>query len=77
MDYKTLTDEQRSALHIADVSERLLIFEINENGHQCFIRITKGNCDGKDYAGFRVINEETFYLEPEQIVFLAGWLNAR
>jgi hypothetical protein len=31
----------------------------------------------EDYAGFRVINEETFYLEPEQIVFLAGWLNAR
>ena len=77
MEYKTLTEEQRSALHIVDVSERLLVFEIDENGHQCYMRITKGNCDGEDYAGFRVINEETFYLKPEQIMFLVGWLNAR
>ena len=70
-------EAQNKALHIADVSECLLVFEIDENGHQCFMRITKDVSDGKDYAGFRVINEETFYLKPEQIVFLAGWLNAR
>lgn len=66
MDYKTLTTEQLSALHIADVSESFLTFE-NE---YATMEIFKSDTT----TGFEIKGDVGFYLTIEQRKFMIYWL---
>jgi hypothetical protein len=73
MDYKTLTEEQLSALHIADVSESFLTFKNEYGGTFQIQKKSKGFA----FDFLEVHRGEQFTLNVEQTNYMIAWLNSR
>lgn len=73
MEYKTLTTEQLSALHIADVSESFLTFKNEYGGTFQIQKRSKGF--GFDFL--EVYRGKQFILNTEQTAFMLAWINSR
>ncbi len=67
MNLAEITEEQKEALHIADVSESFLTFETEYGGTLEISKLTES-------TGFEVNNEETMFLDKEQLMFMIKWL---
>jgi len=70
MDFEQISDKEKEALHIACVSESLLVFRKGDFGDT----IEFDKYDDGDF-GIELMDDNSYYFTKEQLAFIVKWIS--